>query len=74
MKRTVMAILAALLTAVGFANPEILKDAWLKGTTDKTPIFYNPGETMVFTIEPQDTCPKYSRKSLLFLLSAQRQY
>lgn len=54
MKRTGMAILAALLTAVGFANPEILKDAWLKGTTDKTPIFYNPGETMVFTIEPQD--------------------
>jgi cephalosporin-C deacetylase-like acetyl esterase len=37
----------------GFANPKMLQKAWLKGTTDKAPIYYNPGETMVFTIEPQ---------------------
>ena len=38
----------------GFANPAMLQTAWLKGTTDKAPIFYKPGEAMVFTIEPQD--------------------
>ena len=34
-----------------FAGP--LDKAWLKGTTDKSPVSYKPGETMVFTIEPQ---------------------
>ena len=36
-----------------FANSAALDNAWLKGTTDKTPICYKPGETMVFTVAPQ---------------------
>lgn len=47
-------LLAALVAVASFANPKALQKAWLKGTTDKAPIYYNPGETMVFTIEPQD--------------------
>ena len=54
MKRISMALLAALAAMGGFANPKMLQKAWLKGTTDKTPIFYKPGEQMVFTITPQD--------------------
>ena len=54
MKRLNIAILAALMAMGGFANQAMLQTAWLKGTTDKAPIFYKPGEAMVFTIEPQD--------------------
>ena len=54
MKRISIAVIAALAAIGGFANPEMLQKAWLKGTTDKAPIYYNPGETMEFTIEPQD--------------------
>ena len=53
MKRTSIAILAALMAMGSFANPKMLQKAWLKGTTDKAPVFYKPGEPMVFTIEPQ---------------------
>ncbi len=35
------------------AGADVLDNAWLKGTTDKNPLFYTPGEPMVFTIEPQ---------------------
>ena len=52
-KRISTTILAAFIATVGFAGPGVLQKAWLKGTTDKAPIFYKPGETMVFTIEPQ---------------------
>ena len=54
MKRLNITILAALMIMSVLANPEKLKDAWLKGTTDKAPISYIPGETMTFTIEPQN--------------------
>ena len=53
MKHIAMTVLAAFAAMAGFANPEALEKAWLKGTTDKAPVSYKPGETMVFTIEPQ---------------------
>lgn len=30
----------------------LLDGAWIKGTTDKNPLLYKPGEEMVFTLEP----------------------
>ena len=30
----------------------LLDGAWIKGTTDKNPLSYKPGEEMVFTLEP----------------------
>jgi hypothetical protein len=54
MKRISIAAIAALVAMGGFANPKALQKVWLKGTTDKAPIYYKPGETMVFTIEPQE--------------------
>ena len=48
-----MTILAAFAALATFANSGALDDAWLKGTTDKSPICYKPGETMAFTIEAQ---------------------
>ena len=36
------------------ARGDALDNAWLKGTTDRNPLFYKPGEKIVFTIEPQD--------------------
>ena len=53
MKRITATALAALMAAASFGGANVLQDAWLKGTTDKSPVFYEPGETMVFTIEPQ---------------------
>ena len=53
MKYTTTLFLAAFAALAGFAGAESLENAWLKGTTDKSPISYKPGETMVFTIEPQ---------------------
>jgi hypothetical protein len=38
----------------GFANPDALQKVWLKGTTDKSPIFYKSGEPIIFTLEPQE--------------------
>ena len=46
-------LFAAVAALVCFAGTEALDNAWLKGTTDKAPISYKAGETMVFTIEPQ---------------------
>ena len=54
MKRIGIALLAAIVAMGSFANPKALQKTWLKGTTDKSPIYYKPGETMVFTIEPQE--------------------
>ena len=51
MKRLILS-LAALVAAQVFAGP--LDTAWIKGTTDKTPIDYKAGETMTFTLTPQD--------------------
>ena len=46
----------ALATFMGasllFAGP--LDKAWMKGTTDKDPLSYKPGEEMVFTVTPQN--------------------
>ena len=53
MKRRASFFLAAFAAFASLARPEPLENAWLQGTTDKSPISYKPGETMVFTIEPQ---------------------
>ena len=53
MKKIGMTVLAASAALASFAHADALDKAWLKGTTDKAPVFYKPGETMVFTIEPQ---------------------
>ena len=43
--------LAALVASAAFGGP--LDKAWIKGTTDKDPLTYKAGETMVFTLTPQ---------------------
>ena len=48
--RTRIACLAALFAAPLFAG--VLDKAWIKGSTDKNPLSYKPGEEMVFTLEP----------------------
>ena len=53
MKLMTTVFLAAFAALASFADTEVFDKAWLKGTTEKAPIFYNPGETMVFTIKPQ---------------------
>ena len=53
MKHIAPTILVACMALAGFARPEALEQAWLKGTTDKSPIAYKSGEPIVFTIEPQ---------------------
>lgn len=42
----------ALICSSAFAGP--LDNAWIKGTTDKNPLFYEPGETMTFKLELMD--------------------
>ena len=54
MKRTTTLFFAAFAALAGFAGTEALENAWLKGTTDKSPVFYKAGETMTFSIEPQN--------------------
>ena len=51
MKKLILA-LAACAVAQVFAGP--LDKAWLKGTTDKTPIDYKVGEPMKITVTPMD--------------------
>ena len=53
MKYIIAGFAAAFAALVGFADANALNKAWLKGTTDKVPVSYKAGETMVFTIEPQ---------------------
>ncbi len=36
------------------ASAGVLDKAWLKGTTDKSPLSYAPGEKMTFTVTPMD--------------------
>lgn len=50
MKNT--AFLASIFAAVA-AFGGVLDNAWIKGTTDKDPITYKPGEKMVFTLAVQ---------------------
>ena len=54
MKRITATALAALIVTVSFAGTNVLQKAWLKGTTDKDPLSYKPGEEMVFTVAPQN--------------------
>ena len=49
--RNVALALAVSSASVLYAG--VLDNAWLKGTTDKSPLSYKPGEEMVFTITPQ---------------------
>ena len=49
-KAGAVASVAFLLTSM--AEAATLDNAWLKGTTDKPPLSYEPGEEMVFTVEP----------------------
>ena len=53
MRKIVAAVCVAFAALTGSANAGALERAWLKGTTDKCPVSYSPGETIVFTIEPQ---------------------
>lgn len=46
------AVAAAVFLLANMAESAPLDNAWLKGTTDKPPLFYELGEEMVFTIEP----------------------
>ena len=49
MMTSLLASVAALSAAAG-----LLDTAWLKGTTDKDPLTYRPGEEMTFTVSPQE--------------------
>ena len=51
MKRLVVGMGLSLVAATSLAG--LLDGAWLKGTTDKDPLTYRPGETMTFTLTPQ---------------------
>ena len=48
-----MKLVGAILLAHACASAGVLDNAWIKGTTDKNPLSYKPGEEMVFTLEPQ---------------------
>ena len=45
MKKIGTIVLAAIAALANFTHAGALDDAWLKGTTDKSPISYKPGET-----------------------------
>ena len=51
MKAKLIAIAVVAAAAVTFGG--VLDNAWIKGTTDKNPLFYKPGEKIVFTLTPQ---------------------
>ena len=48
-----MTALAFSLFAASVAFGGVLDNAWIKGTTDKDPITYKPGERMTFTLAAQ---------------------
>ena len=51
MRRPILlASLLSLSASIAFSG--VLDNAWLKGTTDKNPLSYQPGEEMVFTVTP----------------------
>ncbi len=48
-------LFVALTCAVAFGVfGGVLDRAWIQGKTDKNPLFYKPGEEMVFTLTPQN--------------------
>ncbi len=47
-----VSVLAAALCALQVVAG-LLDNAWIKGTTDKNPLSYHPGDEIVFTLEPQ---------------------
>ena len=48
-----MMMWAAAVLAAGTVFGGVLDDAWIRGTTEKDPISYKPGEKMTFTLTPQ---------------------
>ena len=50
MKTQLFALVVAVASA---AFGGVLDNAWIKGVTDKNPLFYKPGEKIVFTLTPQ---------------------
>ena len=46
-------LIAALALSASAAFGGVLDSAWIQGTTDKSPLFYKPGEKMVFTLTPK---------------------
>ena len=50
--KKISAFAAAAALAVFRLYAGVLDNAWIKGTTDKDPLSYRPGEEMVFTLEP----------------------
>ncbi len=46
-------LVALMAIAASAAFGGALDTAWIKGTTDKDPLTYKPGEEMVFKLEPQ---------------------
>ena len=50
-KTSLFAGLAMFAMAIS-AGAGVLDNAWIKGVTDKNPLFYKPGEEMVFTLTP----------------------
>ena len=47
-------LIAFLAVAAAAAFGGVLDNAWIQGTTDKSPIDYKVGEKMTFTLKPQD--------------------
>jgi hypothetical protein len=62
MKKLSVAVFAS---AVSLAHAGLLDDAWLKGTTDKAPVYYKPGETMTFTVEHGYVPPDYEGRDTM---------
>ena len=52
MNRGFIGVACVAFAGLAFAHP--LDNAWLKGTTDKDPLSYRPGEKMTFTLTPTD--------------------
>ncbi len=50
-RKTRLALCVTMTSAIAVAG--VLDKAWLKGTTDRDPLSYAPGEKIVFTITPE---------------------
>ena len=50
--KTKLLVLSVLAAGAAFGG--VLDKAWIMGKTDKNPLFYKPGEEIVFTLTPQD--------------------
>ena len=51
MKAMLIAMTVAATAVAAFGG--VLDNAWIRGTTDRDPITYRPGEKMTFTLTPQ---------------------